>query len=60
MKYHKSKTTNKYKKAIDRLSKNNNIIKKDKGRGVVILDRTKYSDIVFVHGSSKTIFKIRL
>ena len=58
MKYHKSKTTNKYKKAIDRLSKNN--IKKDKGRGVVILDRTKYSDIVFVHGSSKTIFKIRL
>ena len=54
MKYHKSKTTNKYKKAIDRLSK------KDKGRGVVILDRTKYSDIVFVHGSSKTIFKIRL
>ena len=59
MKYHKSKTTNKYKKAIDRLSKNN-IIKKDKGRGVVILDRIKYSDIVFVHGSSKTIFKIRL
>ena len=31
---------------IDRLSKNNNIIiiKQDKGSGVVILDRTKYTD----------------
>ena len=46
MKYHNSKTANKYKKVIDRLSKNNNIIiiKQDKGRGVVILYRTKYID----------------
>ena len=46
MKYDNSKTANKYKKAIDRLSKNNNIIiiKQDKGHGVVILDRTKYID----------------
>ena len=46
MKYHNSKTANKYKKVIDRLSKNNNIIiiKKDKGREVAILDRTKYID----------------
>ena len=37
---------NKYKKVIDRLSKNNNIIiiKQDKERGVVILDRPKYID----------------
>ena len=43
MKYHNSKTPNK--KVIDRLSKNNNIIiiKQDKGRRLVILDRTKYT-----------------
>ena len=36
MKYHNSKTANKYKKAIDQLSKNNNITitKQNKGRGV--------------------------
>ena len=46
MKYHNSKTANKYKIVIDRLSKKNNIIiiKQDKGHGVVILDRTKYID----------------
>ena len=46
MKYHNSKTANKYKKVIDRLSKDNNIIinKQDKGHGVVTLDRTKYID----------------
>ena len=46
MKYHNSKMANKYKKVIDRFSKNNNIIiiKQDKGRGVVILDRTKHID----------------
>ena len=46
MKYHNSKTANKYKQVIERLSKNNNviIIKQDKGRGVIILDRTKYID----------------
>ena len=43
MKYHNSKTPNK--KVIDRLSKKNNIIiiKQDKGRRLVILDRTKYT-----------------
>ena len=37
---------NKYKKVIDRLSQSNNIIiiKQDKERGVVILDRPKYID----------------
>ena len=46
MKYHNSKTANKHKKVIARLSKNNNIviIKQDKGCGVVILDRTNYID----------------
>ena len=46
MKYHNSKTASKYKKVTDRLSKNNNIIiiKQDKGRGIVILDCTKYID----------------
>ena len=49
MKYHNSKTANKYKEVIDRLSKKKKkkkiiIIKQDKGRGVVILDRTKYTD----------------
>ena len=46
MKYHNSKTANEYKKVIDRLSKNNNIIiiKQDKGYRVVMLDRTKYID----------------
>ena len=46
MKYHNSKTANKYKQVIDRLSKNNNIIiiEQDKGSGVIILDRNKYID----------------
>ena len=46
MKYHNSKTANKYKKVIDQLSKNDIIIivKQDKGCGVVILDRTKHID----------------
>ena len=46
VKYRNSKTANKYKKVIDRLLKNNNIIiiQQDKGRGVVVLDRTKYID----------------
>ena len=49
MKYHNSKTANKYEKVIDSLSKNNSIIiiKQDKGRGVVILDRKKYIDKCF-------------
>ena len=36
----------KYKKDIDNLSKNKNIVilKQDKGRGVVILDTTKYTE----------------
>ena len=46
MKYHNSEIV--YKKVIDQLSKNKNIIiiviKKYKGCGVVILDRTKYID----------------
>ena len=45
MKYHNSKAANKYKKFIDRLSKNNIIIiKQDKVCVVIILDRTKYID----------------
>ena len=46
MKYHNSETANKCKKFIDWLSKNNNIIiiKQNKGRGVVTLDRIKYID----------------
>ena len=46
MKYHNSKTANRHKKVIARLSKNSNIIiiKQDKRCGVVILDRTKYID----------------
>ena len=36
----------KYKKVIDNLSKNKNILvlKQDKGRGVAILDTTKYTE----------------
>ena len=46
MKYYNPKTSNKYEKVIDQLSKNNNIIiiKQGKEREVVILDRTKYMD----------------
>ena len=46
MKYHNSKAANKYKKFIDQLSKNNNIIiiKQDKVCVVIILDRTKNID----------------
>ena len=45
MKYN-SKTAHKNEKVIDHLSKHNNIIiiKQGKGRGVVILDRSKYID----------------
>ena len=45
-KYHNTRTTNKYKNVIEKLSKNDAIIiaKQDKGRGVVILDHTKYID----------------
>ena len=45
MKYHNSETV--YKKVIDQLSKNKNIIliiKKYKGCGVVVSDHTKYID----------------
>ena len=43
-KYYQIKVPYRYRKAIDTLSKNNSIIimKQDKGRGVVILDCTKY------------------
>ena len=43
MKYHNSKISNNYKRVIDLLSTNNNIIimKQDKGHGVVMLDCTK-------------------
>ena len=44
-KYSKIHVPYKYKKVINDLSKNENIVilKQDKGRGVVILDRTKYT-----------------
>ena len=44
-KYSKINVPYKYKKVIDNLSKNKNIVilKQDKGRGVVILDTTKYT-----------------
>ena len=60
MKYHNSKTANKYKKVIDQLSKNNNIIiiKQDKGRGVVILDRTIYIDKCLSMLSTKQFSKL--
>lgn len=45
-KYNKIDIPYKYKKVIDNFSNNSNIIvlKQDKGRGVVILDATKYAD----------------
>ena len=45
-KYSKINVPYKYKKVIDNLSKNKNIVilKQDKGRGVVILDTTKYTE----------------
>ena len=45
-KYSKINVPYKYKKDIDNLSKNKNIVilKQDKGRGVVILDTTKYTE----------------
>ena len=45
-KYSKIDVPYKYKKVIDNLSKNKNIVilKQDKGRGVVILDTTKYTE----------------
>ena len=45
-KYHNTRTTNKCKNVIEKLSKNDAIIivKQDKGRGVVILDHTKCID----------------
>ena len=45
-KYSKTHVPYKYKKVINNLFKNENIgiLKKDKGRGVVILDRTKYTE----------------
>ena len=45
-KYSKINVSYKYKKVIDNLSKNKNIVilKQDKGRGVVILDTTKYTE----------------
>ena len=60
MKSDNSKTANKYKKAIDRLSKNNNIIiiKQNKGLGVVILDRTKYIDKCLPVAATKQFSKL--
>ena len=60
MKYHNPKTANKYKTVIDWLSKNNNIIiiKQDNGRGVVILDRTKYIDRCFPMVATKQFSKL--
>ena len=45
-KYSKINVPYKYKKVIDNLSKNKNIVilKQDKGSGVVILDTTKYTE----------------
>ena len=45
-KYSKINVPYKYKKVIDNLPKNKNIVilKQDKGRGVVILDTTKYTE----------------
>ena len=45
-KYSQINVPYKYKKVIDNLSKNKNIVilKQDKGRGVVILDTTKYTE----------------
>ena len=45
-KYSKTNVPYKYKKVIDNLSKRKNIVilKQDKGRGVVILDTTKYTE----------------
>ena len=45
-KYSKINVPYKYKKVIDNLSKNKNIVilKQDKGRGVVILDTIKYTE----------------
>ena len=45
-KYRKINVPYKYKKVIDNLSKNKKIVvmKQDKGKGVVILDRTKYTE----------------
>ena len=42
--YSKINAPYKYKKVVDNLSKNENIVilKQDKGRGIVILDTTKY------------------
>ena len=59
MKYHNSITANKYKEVIEQLSKKNIyiIIKQDKRRGVVILDRTKYSGKCFSILTTKQISK---
>ena len=45
-KYSKIKVPYKYKKVIDNLKRNENIVimKQDKGRGVVIVDKTRYID----------------
>ena len=45
-KYRKIRVPYKYKKIIDQLSRNKDlcILKQDKGRGVVLMDRTKYTN----------------
>ena len=55
-KCHNTRTANKCKNVIEKLSKNDAIIivKQDKGRGLVILDRTKYIDkCLFMLGTNQ-------